>query len=142
MVASRFLSSRRRSRIAALQVLYEHDAAGHTLASCIERQLQVSRLSEEGNAFTAELVHGVDEHLGEIDAIIKELAPTRPVKQLATVDRNLLRLLIYEINYGKTAPLKALANEAVELAKAFGGDNSPKFINGVLGSLLKGKDLD
>ena len=136
MVGSRPRTRRRKSRMVALQVLYEYDTVGHSLDSCLEHRLRESRLSQEGRAFIMELVMGVHEHQKAIDASIEALATDRPIGQLAAVDRNILRLAIWEIGFGKTAPPRAAANEAVELAKFFGGEGSPRFVNGVLGSYI------
>ncbi len=142
MVGSKPRTRRRKSRMVALQVLYEYDTVGHSLDSCLEHRLRESRLSQEGRAFIIELVLGVHEHQQVIDASIEALAPDRPIGQLATIDRNILRLAIWEMGFGKTAPPKAAANEAVELAKAFGGESSPRFVNGVLGSYIASIEPD
>jgi N utilization substance protein B len=92
-------------------------------------------LTEEGGAFARELVSGVIRHKDGIDQKIQCFAPAWPVGQIPAVDRNILRLAIFEMLFSKQVPLKVAINEAVELAKKFGGDNSPKFINGVLGSV-------
>ena len=101
----------------------------------MSRLLAAGKLSEEGGAFAEELVRGVIHHKEEIDQNIRRYAPAWPVEQISTVDRNILRLAIFEIIFDKKVPVKVAINEAVELAKGFGGDNSPRFINGVLGSV-------
>jgi N utilization substance protein B len=93
------------------------------------------RLSEENIAFARDLVSGVIQNKEEIDQHIKRFAPAWPVEQIPIVDRNILRLAIFEILLDNSVPVKVAINEAVELAKMFGGDNSPKFVNGVLGSV-------
>jgi len=126
---------RRRARILALQVLYEVDSVGHEAELALGRLLTSGPLSEESSAFTRELVSGVIGNKEEIDKSIRRFAPAWPVAQITAVDRNILRLAIFEILFDKRVPVKVAINEAVELAKRFGGDNSPKFVNGVLGSV-------
>ncbi len=127
---------RRKARTVALQVLFEVDSSGHGAEEVIARTLQESDLPEQTADFARGLVAGVIENKQTIDGQIRHFAPLFPLEQLAIVDRNILRLAIYEISFGKEVPVKAAANEAVELAKSFGGDSSPKFINGVLGSVI------
>jgi N utilization substance protein B len=126
---------RRKARILALQALYETDSVGHEAVVALSRILASEKLSEEGGAFADELVRGVINNKEEIDQSIRRYAPAWPVEQIPTVDRNILRLAIFEILFDKKVPVKVAINEAVELAKRFGGDNSPRFINGVLGSV-------
>ena len=126
---------RRKARILALQALYETDSAGHEAVIALSRLLTSEKLSEEGNAFAHELVRGVIHNKEEIDKKIRHYAPAWPLEQIPTVDRNILRLAIFEILFDKKVPVKVAINEAVELAKRFGGDNSPSFVNGVLGSV-------
>jgi N utilization substance protein B len=126
-------SSRRESRALALQALFEVDCAGHEAGEAIER------LSEGSAApgtvdFGSELVLGVLENRIMIDKLIQKYAPAWPLEQIAIVDRNILRLAIYEL-LKEQVPAKVAINEAVELAKSFGSESSPKFINGVLGSV-------
>ena len=92
-------------------------------------------LSEENAAFAQELVNGVIQNKEEIDHNIQNFAPAWPIKQIPVVDRNILRLAIFEILLDNKVPVKVAINEAVELAKTFGSDNSPRFVNGVLGSV-------
>ena len=128
--------ARRKARGLALQALYEIDSVGHEMARVLSRLLANGELSEENNAFVRELVSGVIQNKEKIDINIKNFAPAWPIEQLPVVDRNILRLAIFEIllNNNKV-PVKVAINEAVELAKTFGSDNSPKFVNGVLGSV-------
>jgi len=126
---------RRRARGIALQALYEIDAVGHETTRVLDCLLAESRLSEENQTFVRELVNGVLQNREKIDQHIKKFAPAWPVEQIAAVDRNILRLAIFEILLNNKVPVKVAINEAVELAKTFGSDNSPKFINGVLGSI-------
>ena len=92
-------------------------------------------MPEEVALFARELVRGVLTNRERIDNMIQTYAPAWPVAQLAAIDRNILRLAIFEILFNNKVPVKAAINEAVELAKTFGSDNSPRFINGVLGSI-------
>ena len=133
---------RRKARTVALQVLYEVDSSGHGVGEVVSRALQESDLPEQAASFARGLVTGVIEHKDAIDDQIRRFAPLFPLKQLAIIDRNILRLAIYEVLFDKQVPVKAAINEAVELAKSFGGDSSPKFINGVLGSVLAHDKLE
>jgi N utilization substance protein B len=126
---------RRKARIIALQALFEVDCVGHDAEEACERLLTEASLAEEGAAFVGELVRGVLTNRDKIDSIIQKHAPAWPVAQLAIIDRNILRIAVFEIVLNKSVPFKAAINEAVELAKIFGSDNSSKFINGVLGSV-------
>lgn len=128
-------SSRRRARTVALQTLYEFDCVGHDPYSCVLRVSQQASFPKTVTAFAEELVKGVVDNREELDAIIQRFAPSFPVDQLSAVDRNVLRIAIFEIKIEGKAPVKAVINEAVELAKTFGSDSSPRFINGVLGSV-------
>lgn len=127
--------ARRKARAIALQALYEFDIAGHELGSVINRLLAEETLSEENDSFVSDLVNGVIRNKQQVDQHIKRFAPAWPIAQIPIIDRNILRLAIYEILFDNEVPVKVSINEAVELAKSFGGDNSPKFINGVLGSV-------
>jgi N utilization substance protein B len=127
---------RHRARVAALQALYELDCTGHPPAMVIEQRLEEVQLPESGEHFARELVQGVREHQEWIDTLIGRYAPDWPVDQIAVIDRNVLRISIYEILMRKDTPTKVAINEAVELAKQFGSDSSSRFVNGVLGSLV------
>jgi len=126
---------RRRARALALQILYEVDSVGHEVEGVANRLLEKQGLSEENASFTRELVSGVIRNKETIDLNIRNLAPAWPIEQIPVVDRNILRLAIFEILLDNKVPVKVAINEAVELAKKFGSDNSPKFVNGVLGSV-------
>jgi len=126
---------RRKARALALQALYEIDSVGHKMERVITHLLAEAELSEENNLFIRELVRGVIQNKEKIDRSIQNFAPAWPIEQISVVDRNILRLAIYEILLDNKVPIKVAINEAVELAKAFGSDNSPKFVNGVLGSV-------
>jgi N utilization substance protein B len=127
--------ARRKARAIALQALYEADSVGHEVEAVISRFLAEAGLSEENSAFVRELVSKVVRNKGEIDYNIQNFAPAWPIEQMPVVDRNILRLAIFEVLFDNKVSVKVAINEAVELAKKFGGDNSPKFVNGVLGSI-------
>ena len=137
MVESRAPSSRRSIRIAALQVLYEADAVNRDPLEVLARRLEDEPLSGSGKAFARRLVGGVLENREELDKIIATFAPSWPLGQMAIVDRNVLRMAVYELMFGGETPPRVAINEAVELAKAFGSESSPKFVNGVLGSVME-----
>ncbi len=127
--------ARRKARAIALKALYEIDSAGHKAEEAVERLLADAGLSEENCAFVHELVSGVIKNRQELDQNIKKFATAWPIEQLAVVDRNILRLAIFELLFDNKVPVKVAINEAVELAKSFGGDNSARFVNGVLSSV-------
>ncbi len=127
--------ARRKARIVALQVLYEVDTIRHDVAAVLERGLEEAELLAENKAFVAGLVYGVIRNKAKIDRTIREFAPAWPLEQIALIDRNILRLAIFEILFDNGVSVKIAINEAVELAKKFGSDNSPRFVNGVLGSV-------
>ena len=127
--------TRRKARSIALQALYEVDAVARDAGAVVERLLAEENLSEENKAFSSELVHGVVKNRPEIDQNIKKFAPAWPLEQLAIIDRNILRLAIFEILFDNKVPVKVAVSEAVELAKSYGSENSGRFINGVLGSV-------
>lgn len=127
--------ARRKARARALQALYEIDSVGHEAEEVVTRLLANGTLSEESAAFTRELVSGVIQNKEKIDQNIRRFAPAWPIEQIPVIDRNILRLAIFELLCDNKAPLKVAINEAVELAKRFGSDSSSKFVNGVLGSV-------
>jgi N utilization substance protein B len=128
-------SSRRKSRIAAFQTLYERDLTGHDAAQALARHANELELSAEQASFARSLVDGVIEHQNALDDVIRQAATQWPVEQLSAVDRNILRLAIREILMNNGAPIRAAINEAVELAKTYGSESSARFVNGVLGSV-------
>ena len=130
------ISHRHIARIVTLQTLFELEFAANSPESILERTIAIKALTGEAAAFAAELVNGVLTNKQILDDTIRRFAPAFPVDQLSSMDRNILRLALYEILISKTAPPKVVVNEAVELAKEFGADTSPKFVNGVLGSVI------
>jgi len=129
--------SRRRARITAFKSLYEADTAGHPAEEVVSRLLRGQPLPEEAAQFARELVAGVARNREQIDEIIQKFAPAFPVSHLSPVDRNILRLAIFEILFDNKVPVAAAINEAVELAKKFGSDSTRRFVNGVLGSIAR-----
>ncbi|MEZ4619959.1 MAG: transcription antitermination factor NusB [Caldilineaceae bacterium] len=137
-IGSDEIRQRRQAREVALQALYEIDCVQHKPGFVVDERLRENQLGDQGVTFLRRLVSGVITHQVEIDHLIEEFAPEWPVSQLAIIDRNILRLALFEIGiHMADAPPKVIINEAVELAKSFGGDSSPRFINGVLGTALK-----
>lgn len=138
-------SNRHLGRIVALQTLYEQDFRRESgdvsfdLDSVLKRNIARYESTVDDVFFIEELVKGVAKHEAELDAELGPLAPEWPIDQIARMDRVVLRIGLYELEFEKDVPPKVVINEAVELAKAFGGDNSSKFINGVLGTALKNK---
>ena len=128
-------SSRRRSRVFVLQALYETDTVHHDISAILEDSLGNKDLLKSDREFAREVVQGVLANREELDNIIVAMAPSWPLKQMAVVDRNILRFAIYEMIKWRKSPHKVAINEAVELAKRFGSENSQKFVNGVLGSI-------
>jgi len=136
-------SNRHLGRIVALQTLYELDFRVEVQEKNLDRaailQRNIDRYSEvvDDKEFIATIVDGVTEKQDVLDAIIQPVAPDWPLSQIARIDRSILRIGVYELYFNQKVPKKVVINEAVELAKSFGADNSSKFINGVLGTVLK-----
>ena len=129
------MKSRTRARGIALQALYEIDLAGHLPGVVLEERIQENELDSDLAEFTRQIVVGVVPLFETLDRFIAEHAPEWPLDQVATIDRNILRIALWEFAvYGET-PIKVAINEAVELAKLYGSDSTPRFVNGVLGSL-------
>ncbi len=129
------MKSRTRARGVALQALYEIDMVGHLPGVVLEERLAESDLEEGLAEFVRQIVLGIVPIAAELDAFIAQQAPEWPLDQVAVIDRNILRISLWEFAvYGKT-PLKVAINEAVELGKVYGSDSTPRFVNGVLGSL-------
>ena len=135
------MSSRHLSRSIAMQSLYEWDFLEKKtdLKKIIERNIKEFGPGLEDEKFIWELVTGVAQYLSEIDKIIQAAAPAWPIEQITIIDRNVLRVGLFELLYGdrEAVPPKVAINEAIELAKSFGGESSGKFINGVLGTVYK-----
>ena len=120
-----------------MQVLCEVDSVRHDPEDVVERRVAEGQFNDQAESFLRAVSRGVLANLAEIDKIISGFAPSWPLNQMAVVDRNLLRIAVYEIVMWDETPPKVAVNEAVELAKAFGSESSPKFVNGVLGSVME-----
>jgi transcription antitermination protein NusB len=127
--------ARHKAREIALQVLYEIDAVGHKPENAMQQILSRVEVSPDVAGFSQELVNGTIQNREQLDQNIRDFAPAWPIDQISIVDRNILRLAIFEILHDNKIPVKVAINEAVELAKTFGSNNSSRFINGVLGSV-------
>ncbi len=129
-----------------MQTLYEYDFRGGAdeelqLTPILERNLAEFSGSIDDTEFVEQIVAGVSSRVVEIDGIIAPAAPEWPVDQIAKIDKIILRIGVYELSLAREVPPKVAINEAVELAKAFGGENSSKFINGVLGTIYRQSDF-
>jgi len=135
------MASRHLSRSIAMQSLYEWDFSGkkHDLKKIVEKNIKEFGPGLEDKTFVWQLIAGVIKHVSKIDKIIEKVAPEWPIEQITIVDRNVLRIGLYELLFAdkKEVPSKVAINESIELAKSFGGESSGKFINGVLGTVYK-----
>ena len=129
------MTSRRHARSVALQSLYELDCTTHKPEEVLARLAANEEIGEDVYDFVTRLTQGVSQHRRQIDSVIEQHAPAFPVHQMSPMDRIILRMALYEILFSSDTPLKIVINEAVELAKRYGGDASPKLVNGVLGSV-------
>jgi N utilization substance protein B len=131
------MKTRRLARRVTLETLYEYDIANHPPDKILERRLEAHPMENAGVEFASQLVQGVLQHQQEMDKLIARYAPEWPLDQMAVIDRNILRIAIYEFLIAERTPVKVSINEAVELAKTYGSDSAPRFINGVLGTLAE-----
>lgn len=134
------MSNRHLLRSVAMQTLFQWDFMGQPSAiipKLVEQNAVEFAPGVEDAGFVMELIDGVLNHQEEIDALIQKYAPEWPLAQITTVDRNILRIGTYELHYSETVPAKVAINEAIELAKTFGGQSSGRFVNGVLGAMYK-----
>lgn len=133
------MSNRHLARSIAMQSLYQWDFKGKptaVLPAIIEQNLKEFGMGIEDNAnFVTETVQGVLDHLDDIDKKISEYAPEWPISDMSIVDRNILRIAVYEMYFTDSIPDKVAINEAIETAKSYGGPSSGKFVNGVLGAM-------
>lgn len=129
---------RRKARILALQALYESDCSNHSVEDSLNNLTQNIKADSKIIKYANTLIKLVIDNKKDIDHLIQKYAPLFPIDQIAIIDRNILRIAITEICFDAEhrVPIKVAINEAVELAKIFGSDTSPKFINGVLGSVV------
>lgn len=130
------INLRRMARSLALQTLFESDAVSHDPTLVLDRHLEEEPVEEETARFARQLVGGVVTNMERLDTMISSSAPSWPVEQMAKIDKNILRLAIFEILFNNDVPVKAAINEAIELAKSFGSDSSSRFVNGVLGAIV------
>src|SRR4030042_4825490 len=129
------MKPRTRARSIALQALYEVDMTGHPLELVIAERLSDSPMEDNLGDFARKIVFGIQPIIAELDEIISKHAPEWPLDQVATIDRNIMRIALWEIAVSNQTPLKVAINEAVELGKIFGSESTPRFVNGLLGSL-------
>ncbi len=129
------MKPRTRARSLALQVLYEVDVANHPPADIYKLRLEETPLTDDLSDFARQIIFGVLPLTTILDQIIAKYAPEWPLDQIAAIDRNILRMALWEFAVYHDTPIKVAINEAVELAKQFGSDSAPRFINGVLGAL-------
>ncbi|HZK66588.1 MAG TPA: transcription antitermination factor NusB [Chloroflexota bacterium] len=135
--SQRQVHGRRAARTVALQSLYEIDTTGHDPAEVVSRRVAEDALAEEPAVYAEELVTGVLRNIDIMDDRIQRAAPAWPFSQMARIDRNIIRIALYEALFGIVrVPFKVAVNEAVELAKAFGSDSSSRFVNGVVGKIV------
>lgn len=133
------MSNRHLARTVAMQTLYEwdfHDQRGSP-QSLVAHNLAEFAPDFNDGGFSERIVRGVEEHRDAIDQMIERYAPEWPIEQITIVDRNILRIGVYELRFTKDIPPKVAINEAIELAKSFGGESSGRFVNGVLGAVFK-----
>lgn len=143
-MTQKIMSSRHLARSIAMQTLFEWDFRGQPTAglpAILEHNLAEFGPGLEEGGFSKEIVDGVMDHLSEIDEIIVKYAPQWPLSQITIIDRNILRIGVYELKIANQVPPKVAINEAIELAKSFGGPSSGKFVNGVLGSMFKDMNI-
>lgn len=128
------------SRQVALQILYEVDSAAHPVGEVVAMQLSYHQLGERNAKYVRALALGVLEYRTKLDTVIQRFAPEWPLEQVAIIDRNILRIAVYEFAVDGRIPVKVAIDEAVELAKLYGAEGTPRFVNGVLGSLSEDQD--
>jgi N utilization substance protein B len=129
------MKPRTRARSVALQVLYEIDIVSHLPGNALEERIVEAELDSKQAEFARSIVFGVLPLIKELDTFIAQHAPEWPLDQVAIIDRNILRIALWELAVSNQTPIKVAINEAVELGKVYGSDSTPRFINGVLGSL-------
>jgi N utilization substance protein B len=140
MPEANVLDPRRKGRMVTLQCLFGMDLRDWSPEIPLDWLIVDDPVPLGAREFAQELIHGVLEDLAQLDAVIHKYAPAWPVAQLSVVDRNVIRIALFELLFRKDTPRKAAVNEAVELAKVFGSESSARFVNGVLGSIML--DLD
>jgi N utilization substance protein B len=132
------MKPRTRARSIALQVLYETDIANNHLPGDVLRlRLEEAPLADDLAEFARQIIFGVLPLTQDLDQLIAKYAPEWPLDQIAAIDRNILRIAFWEFAVSRETPVKVAINEAVELAKLYGSDSAPRFVNGVLGTLVE-----
>ena len=131
------MKPRTRARSLALQVLYEVDIANHPPGEIYKLRLEDAPLSEDLAEFARQIIFGILPLTHTLDYLIAKYAPEWPLDQIAAIDRNILRMALWEFAVFRETPIKVAINEAVELAKLYGSESAPRFVNGVLGSLAE-----
>lgn len=135
------MANRHLLRTIIMQSLYESEFPGAaSVEEVAARHLRTASAGEEDAAYVEATIAGLQEHAAEIDALISKHAPEWPIDQIAGIDRAVLRLGVYEVLWSDEVPPKVAINEAVELGKAYGGENSGSFVNGVLGTVYRASD--
>src|SRR5512141_117007 len=129
------MKSRTKARSVALQVLYEVDMTGHLPGDVLNYRLEDDQLDDGQAEFTNQIIFGVYPLFVKLDNFIAQHAPEWPLDQVAVIDRNIIRIALWEFAVSSVTPVKVAINEAIELAKLYGSDSTPRFVNGVLGSL-------
>lgn len=141
-------ANRHLGRIIVLQTLYEQEFRidcgdkSFDLDEVLQRNIDRYKDTISDVEFVERMVHGVTSSIESLDVMLQPVASDWPIDQIARMDRSVLRMSVWELYNDSSTPAKVVINEAVELAKAFGGDNSSKFINGVLGTIMRGKEAE
>jgi len=130
------MKSRTKARGIALQVLYEYDQTMHPLGESLAARFEEEKTDPKILDFSTQIINGVIPIVSDLDALLAKHAPEWPMDQVAIIDRNILRMALWEFAVAQITPTKVAINEAIELAKIFGSDSSSRFVNGVLGSLV------
>jgi N utilization substance protein B len=131
------MGTRRRAREAALKILYEMDLSGAGAAECIRAYWDCFDLEAEGDEYAEVLVHGIEAQRDEVDGAIREASTRWRLERMASVDRNVLRIGVYELQSCPDVPARVVIDEAIELAKRYGGEESPAFVNGILDRIAR-----
>jgi N utilization substance protein B len=133
--------TRRAAREEAFKIIFQVDLGKNSWNETLSRNLKDLSLGEESRVFLKELVEGTMTHLAEIDAEISQYAQDWKLDRMLSTDRNILRMSLFELKYLKDIPAGVTVNEAVELAKVYGDDDSGRFINGILGNIIRSSGL-
>ena len=134
------MKSRTKARSVALQVLYEVDMTGHLPGDVLTQRIEENPMENSLAEFTSQIIFGVYPLFEKLDQFISQHAPEWPMDQVAIIDRNIIRIALWEFAVSDMTPVKVAINEAIELAKMYGADSTPRFVNGVLGSLANRQD--